>query len=276
MERIKQAVEKARENRDMLREVVPHELDIASTIKLDNETRQSGPGQVQYTKTRTVPIDERVFKKNRIIANSDDGSPVSNAYKMLRTRLLQQIKKNQWNTIGITSPGIGEGKTLTAVNLALSLAVEGNHTVLLADFDLRYPSVASKFDYEPEYDLSHYLFEGVPLSDVLFNPSIERLVVLPGGRRIPNSSETLVSAEVSQLVQDIKSRYASRIIIFDLPPLLATDDVLAFSPLLDAALLVVEDGKTRQEELSRSLEMLQSVEVAGVVLNKTNEKLDSY
>ncbi|MGD8884594.1 MAG: AAA family ATPase [Gammaproteobacteria bacterium] len=276
MERIKQAVEKARENRDMLREVVPHELDIASTIKLDNETRQPGPGQVQYTKTRTVPIDERVFKKNRIIANSDDGSPVSNAYKMLRTRLLQQIKKNQWNTIGITSPGIGEGKTLTAVNLALSLAVEGNHTVLLADFDLRYPSVASKFDYEPEYDLSHYLFEGVPLSDVLFNPSIERLVVLPGGRRIPNSSETLVSAEVSQLVQDIKSRYASRIIIFDLPPLLATDDVLAFSPLLDAALLVVEDGKTRQEELSRSLEMLQSVEVAGVVLNKTNEKLDSY
>jgi capsular exopolysaccharide synthesis family protein len=276
MERIKQAVEKARENRDMLREVVPHELDIASTIKLDNETRQPGPGQVQYTKTRTVSIDERVFKKNRIIANSDDGSPVSNAYKMLRTRLLQQIKKNQWNTIGITSPGIGEGKTLTAVNLALSLAVEGNHTVLLADFDLRYPSVASKFDYEPEYDLSHYLFEGVPLSDVLFNPSIERLVVLPGGRRIPNSSETLVSAEVSQLVQDIKSRYASRIIIFDLPPLLATDDVLAFSPLLDAALLVVEDGKTRQEELSRSLEMLQSVEVAGVVLNKTNEKLDSY
>jgi capsular exopolysaccharide synthesis family protein len=274
MERIKQAVDKARENRDILREVVPHALHIDPAEK--PESRQQNINTFSYTKTKTISIKGEVLRNNRIISNLRDSNPVSNAYKMLRTRILQQMKQNGWKTLGVTSPGIGEGKTLTAINLAISLAAEGNHSVLLADFDLRHPGVASKLGYDPVYDISHYLFDAVPFNEVLFNPGIERLVVLPAGRRIPNSSETLLSPVIANLVEDVKTRYASRIIIFDLPPLLATDDVLAFSPLLDSVLLVIEEGKTRKDDLLRSMEMLRPVEVAGVVLNKSPEKPGSY
>lgn len=277
MERIKQAVEKARQSRNQVREVSSQlsEMDI-SDVKPAVFTKALDINQIKYSSTKVVPADAEVFREKRVLANLREDSPVTSAFKMLRTRVLQKMKTNHWNTIGVTSPGAGEGKTLTAVNLAISLAAEGNHTVLLVDLDLKYPSVAPMFGYHPTYDLGSHLFDGVPLPDVLFNPGIERLVVLPAGRPIPNSSETLLSTEVSRLVTELKNRYASRIIIFDLPPMLATDDVLAFSPLLDTALLVVEDGKTRKEEILRSIDMLGSIELTGVVLNKASESLASY
>lgn len=299
MERIKQAVEKARENRELfsvnekravdglpkcgvlsgdnaLRSQNTEEEYIPNTVALGadahQDTFQRPLHQITYTHTKIIPVNEKSLTKNRIMSNRRSSKPVGNAYKMLRTRLLQQMKQKQWSTIGVTSPGAGEGKTLTAINLAISLAAEGNHTVMLADFDLQCPSVAATFAYDPEYDIGDYLFNNVCLSEVLFNPGIDRLVVLPANKPIVGSSEVLFSREISMMVEEIKSRYLSRIIIFDLPPLLAADDVLALSPLLDAALLVVEDGKTRKNDLMRAMDMLQSVELAGVVLNKTSEK----
>ena len=111
---------------------------------------------------------------------------------------------------------------------------------------------------------------------MLFNPGIERLVVLPAGRPTPNSSELLSSPKMAALVNELKSRYPSRIIVFDLPPMLSTDDALAFSPYVDAALLVVEDGGTTKDELVRAVEMLGDTALLGTVLNKAQQLQPTY
>ena len=108
----------------------------------------------------------------------------------------------------------------------------------------------------------------MPLSEILFNPSIERLVVLPGNVPLLNSSEMLSSPKMVQLMDELKTQYPSRLVIFDLPPLLSTDDALAVSPYVDAILVVVEEGATQMEDLARAQEMLQGVNVIGTVLNK--------
>ena len=104
---------------------------------------------------------------------------------------------------------------------------------------------------------------------MLFNPSIERLVVLPGRETMLNSSEALSAPTMVHLVEELKNRYPSRLVIFDLPPILSSDDALAFSPYIDAVLLVIEEGKTSSDELAQSLEILQPVNIIGTVLNKS-------
>jgi len=190
------------------------------------------------------------------------------AYKMLRTQLLQRMRSHDWSTLAVTSPASGEGKSLTAVNLAISIAKELNHTALLVDLDLHCPSIARYFGVKPELGLSDYLFDDILLSDVMFTPGIERLAVLPGGKPLIDSSELLSSPIMVNLARELKGRYPGRIVIYDMPPLLAADDMLTFSPNVDAALLVVDEGKTRKTELKRAMELLEVMNVAGTVLNR--------
>ena len=110
------------------------------------------------------------------------------------------------------------------------------------------------------------------LSDIMFSPSIERLVVLPGKDRHDNSSELLSMPRMLEMVEDITTRYPDRIVIFDLPPVLAVDDALAFSPFVDSFLLVIEEGETDAQALSEARELLKHVNVVGSVLNKADEK----
>ena len=174
--------------------------------------------------------------------------------------------------LGVTSPGHGEGKTLTAVNLAVSLAMETTQTVLLVDANLRRPSVHEVFGLDDCPGLADYLLDNQPLEDLLVHPGIGRFVLLPGGRAISNSTEILTSPKMLALVEELKHRYPSRIVIFDLPPLLHTADVLAFSPYTDALLLVVEEGKTTAEEVQRALSLVKnSRPVLGTVLNKAGQ-----
>ena len=125
--------------------------------------------------------------------------------------------------------------------------------------------------------LSDYLLHDAPLQDVLFNPGISKLVVLPGREGIVDSSEALSSPRMVALVEELKSRYPSRILLFDLPPLLATDDALAFAPYVDAVLLIVRDGKTRSEDVTQSVEILEgTTPLIGTVLNETDELQVGY
>ncbi len=229
--------------------------------------------RICYTQTHRIVFDERVLNEERIIAGrthyTHESNKISSAYKILRTQVLQRLKARHCNNFGIVSANPGEGKSLTAINLAISLAQEVQHTVLLVDFDLKNPSIHTYFKYCPGYCLNDYLFNDVPLPEIMFNPGIEGLVVLPGSDSVPNSSEMLSSPKVGQLVEELKSRYAERIVIFDLPSLLSSDDVMAFSPYVDSVLLVVEDGRTTQDELMQSLEYLGETEILATVLNKS-------
>lgn len=223
---------------------------------------------IEYTQTASFKVPYEELKRNKIFIGNERSASAAE-YKMLRTQVSLRMKVNGWKTLAITSPGQGEGKTLTSINLAISMAMEVDQSVLLVDLDLRKPSVARNFNCNPPAGISDYLLLDIPLKDILFNPGIDRLVVLPGRGGIDNSSEILSSLKMIRFIEEIKSRYSRRLIIFDLPPVLITDDALAFSPYVDAMLLVVEDGKTKKNELRKAVGLLKSSNILGVVVNKS-------
>ncbi|MCU7878593.1 MAG: CpsD/CapB family tyrosine-protein kinase, partial [Candidatus Thiodiazotropha sp. (ex Lucinoma borealis)] len=220
------------------------------------------PGTNRLGFQPSMALSERV-----ILGDTNDS--ISDQYKVLRTHVLQRLKANQWNSLAVTSPNEGCGKTLTSINLAISLAREVNHSVLLVDMDLRRPSIQHYFFKEEQPGISEYLTEGMELSNILFNPSLERLVILPGNKPFANSSEMLSSPKMVQLVEDLKNRYPNRMVIFDMPPVLSCDDVIAFSPYIDAVMLVIEEGVTRKDEIKRTFELLGDSNILGTVLNKS-------
>ena len=234
--------------------------------------------RIAYTQTKTVRLLSERLRAERIIAGSGRGA-VADAYKVLRTQVLQRMRANQWNTLVITSPTEGNGKTLTAINLAISLARNVDNTVLLVDLDLLQPGLYRYLAGAPVPGLSDYLMGRNGLSDVLIHPGIERLVILPGNEPFAHSSEILSSPAFVQLVEELKTRYPDRLVLFDMPPMLACDDVLAFSPYVDAVMLVVEEGKTTKDELRRCYELLEHTNILGTVLNKadvTGSAVGSY
>jgi exopolysaccharide/PEP-CTERM locus tyrosine autokinase len=225
-------------------------------------------GDITYTRTRILAPRQDLLRQNRVVSALDHG-PVADAYKIMCIQVLQRLRERNGNALAVVSPGNGEGKTLTAINLAVSLAREVDQTVLLVDADLRKPSVHRYFGYAPEAGLSDHLISGVPLENILINPGIERFVLLPGGRPLPNSVEMLGSVKMRRLVAELKQRYPSRIVIFDLPPVLSVADTLAFAPYVDAAMMVVQEHRTRREDIRRAAEMLKSVELIGTVMNQS-------
>lgn len=258
MERIKQALQHAREERGL--------TGTASRAE-PSPTRASD--QISYSQTRTEELSRQRLREQRIVSAFEPG-PYTEAYKILRTHVLQRLREHGWNTLAVTSPGDHEGKTLTAINLAISLAQEVGHTVLLVDADLRHPSVHNYFGLEPARGLANYLTGEVELSELLIHPAdMSRFVFLPGGHSLTNSAEMLSSPRMGRLVEELKNRYASRIIVFDLPPLLSSADALAFAPYVESALLVIEESATPADSVARAAELLQKTQLIGTVLNKS-------
>lgn len=225
------------------------------------------PENIQYTETQQVELDDTILEKNRVIAGRNEDERVE-AYRQLRTRVLQTFERNSWNTLAITSPQENAGKTLTSVNLAFSLAEEVNQTVLLVDMDLRKPNVHTTLGVELEWGLVDVVEGRAELAQTLFNPCKPRLVVLPGKPLGRHSSEILTSPKMKNLLQDITTRYDSRLIIFDLPPLLRNDDAMKFVPLADAVLMVVEEGVNTPDEVERCVHLMQNANFIGTILNK--------
>ena len=263
MEHIKKALESARQERKIRQGEVPSPT--AGTTPTDTGT----PGVRQ---TQSISLQDIVLRENRIVAGMEPGS-FTDAYNMLRTQILQRFKENNWNVLAVTSPGDGEGTTLTAINLAISIAREVDFTVLLVDANLRHPRMLEHFGLEPRQGLSEHLTDDIPLPELLITSErLKHLVILPGGKALAHSAEMLNSPKMKQLIEDMKSRYHSRIIIFDLPPVLSSSDALAFSPYVDAALLVVEEGVAQKEDIERAVELLSTTNIVGTVLNKAETR----
>ena len=241
------------------------------------EGRALIPTDIVYTQTRSVDLYPGWLKQHRIIAG-DAQNEATKAYKVLRTQVSQRMRQHGWRTLGVTSPRQGEGKTLTAINLSISLALERNQTVLLVDANLSQPSIHTYLGIDVEQGLREYLLEGVAVQKILVHPKIQGLVILPGSMPLTTSSEALSSRPMLQLVQELKRRYPMRWVIFDLPPVLVSDDVLAFAPYIDAMLLVAEEGKTLRPELSRAAELVKASNqnLIGTVLNNSMEKNSAY
>lgn len=230
---------------------------------------------VEYTHTRVVKVAPSVLEAARLVTGRGL-DPVTQAYKLLRTQVLQRLAERGWQTIAVVSPSPGEGKTLTAINLSLALATSLQHTTLLVDFDWRRPSVHRHFELQPEHDVTDYLAGKQPLSGVLINPGVPRFCLLPCKGPVGDSSERLASAPVQQLVRELKNRYRNRVVLFDLPPVLVADDALSFLPQVDCALVVVQDDRTKRGELLRTLELIGPSRLLGTVMNRARQRLPRY
>ena len=272
MERIKEAVEKARAGQSAGINVGRKNIEVPA---FSRGQPSADLESITYTQTRVVSLDPRHLEANRIIAaNKNDARAM--AFDILRTKILGAMGTNQWKTIAITSPRPDCGKSIVAINLAISLARQTDHTVLLADFDLRRPRLGAYLGLPQEDALVECIEGRRELKDALINPGIPRLVVLTNSSGMTHASELLSSQKVKDLVMELRQRYERRILIFDLPPVLTADDTMAFLPQVDCALLVVASGATTKSEVEESERLLTSTNLLGVVLNKAEDYQQPY
>jgi Mrp family chromosome partitioning ATPase len=265
MERLKKALELARAERDRRR------FTAAATSGEPSLTAANAPVNTQDTvvlsRTRVVALELSLLRANRVMP-ADASGPAGHAFKMLRTQVLQRLRSRGWNTLAVLSPTPKDGKTFTAINLAIAIAGDTNHTTLLVDFDLRNPNVHKRFGIQPEIGVEQCLRGEAAVSEVLINPQgYPKLVLLPAREPVSNSSDLLSSQHARKVIREVKERYPNRVVLFDLPPVLGADDALAFAPQIDGALIVVGEEHTRREDLLRCFEILRDIPVIGTVLN---------
>ena len=230
---------------------------------------ESQPGRIEYTRTRTVEIAPSVLERHRVTSVNNDNT--ADAFKLLRTQILMQMRQNGWQTLAVTSPNKGAGKSTVALNLAISFAVEVDYTSLLVDADLRNPDLRHMLELEPGPGLADHLTGKAAIEDLLIHPNVGNFVVLPGGAQVANTSELMRSPMMADLVRELRGRYRDRLVVFDVPPILAGADTLALSSYMDATILLVEERKTAREDVECSCELLRQSNLIGVVLNKSRE-----
>jgi protein-tyrosine kinase len=270
MSRLKKALEKAKEARRDLPEKYeqPASAPLITPYVSQGTIEQpyTPPIKPTYTQTRQCAIDQLLIRRNRIISVCSEDE--ADRLKILRLQILNTLGDSEKNTLLVTSANHQEGKTLTAINLAISFSHQTNKTVLLVDADIRKPSIHDVLGLGVHPGLSDYLSGRAGISDLLVNPGMDRIVILPAGKPMRNSAELLASPRMTQLFEDIKQKYPERFIIFDGAPVLKSADPLVFSNFIESIMIVVEAEKTSKQDLKRVFEMLKGKPIIGTVLNK--------
>lgn len=231
--------------------------------------------KLTYTQTRTIKADLESLKSNGIFSLFHD-MDITKQIEILRAQVLKKLKQMNANSLMITSANHREGKTFTSTNLAVSIAQNLDRTVMLVDADLRDRSYKHHnmagvfFNSSTKAGLSDYLAGQSKIEDLLVNPGIPRLTIMPSGRALTDPAALLGSPKMEELICDMKSRYANeRVIIFDCSSFLSNADPFVLSKYVDAVLLVVENEKTGIKDLHRMIDMLKDNKIVGTVLNKT-------
>ena len=299
--RLKKSIEKAKKQRqetihkakeDALSLETKASLKAETAAPVEHETKVPDPKETEkpaaediinkhecispvYSECRAIELDLNKLAQNKCVCMFPD-IPEAEHYKILRTNIQHRMRENNWNTIMVTSVRPGEGKTLTCINLAISMARDFHQTVFLVDFDLRRQKIHKYLNFSSEKGIVDYLVNGNPLKDLIVWPNIEKLTLISGGKTISDSTELLGSPKMKALVQEIKTRYEDRYVIFDIPPILAGADAITFAPMVDCILMVVEEGRTSIQEVKRSLEMIPIEKFLGFVLNKRKRLKNTY
>ncbi|MFB4167248.1 CpsD/CapB family tyrosine-protein kinase [Virgibacillus sp. JSM 102003] len=214
-------------------------------------------------------------KMRHLITNLNPRSPISEQYRTIRTNLQFSSVDEDLQTMLVTSPGPGEGKSMTTANLAVVYAQQGKK-VLLVDADLRKPTIHYTFRLDNLKGLSNVLVGETPLADVINPSEIENLDLVSCGPIPPNPSELLASNRMQQLLNDASGMYD--IILFDTPPVMAVADAQILANLCDGSILVVRSKQTENEAAAKSIEQLQSAKskVLGTILNDRDKKEANY
>lgn len=273
MEKIKDALAKAKLQSNSVKTTSEVVEQPSSQPKFSNTENELG--KIKYKSTSVIKLDSVHLEKNRIVAHIKNDLN-SGVFDSLRTQILQKMEDNNWRTIAVVSPTPESGKTLVSINLAISIAHQPQKTAVLVDFDLRRPKVATYLGIHTENSMNEYLANKVSIEDIMFNPGIPRLVVMPTMKPVSKSSETLSSKKIANLIQELRERYDSRIIIFDCPPVLNSDDAMVLLPQVDCILLVVANGMSTQAEIEETMHHLPKDNLLGVVLNKAEVESKAY
>lgn len=202
-------------------------------------------------------------------------------FRKVKSALLDTTKKGGFkNTLMVTSALPGEGKTVTSLNLAISLAEEYDHTVLLVEADLRRPTMHQYLSLEDRPGFSSCLLGEVDLRDAIIPTGIGKLSIIRAGHSVPNPAELFSSQRTRNLIMEMKSRYPDRYIIFDTPPVLPFTEARSLAQLVDSSLFVVMERHTTITDIKESLEVLKGSPVLGIIYNNaeqiTRDKRYSY
>jgi len=256
-----------------------------STLAPEAKSASNVPGaetekkdvRVSYSKTKVQVNDPDILRNNRVISLFDD-IETNDQIKILRRQVLKKLKEIGGNSILVTSANPYEGKTFTSINLGVSIAKEFDRTVLIIDADIRKPtqrhtSFATEFfSLNVEKGLTDYLLGEVEIPDILINPGINKLTLIPGGKPVANAPELLNADRMEQMMLEIKSRYSSdRIVIVDGPALLPFPDAMILSRYTHGVLAVIEAERTPTEDVKKMMNLLRETTILGTVLNKNKE-----
>jgi protein-tyrosine kinase len=227
--------------------------------------------------SRRAPVDSRVrmaelneshLEKARIVAHK--ASPESKSFDVLRSQVLQELDKNGWQCLGITSPTAKCGKSTIACNLAISIARLAERGVILVDFDLTRPAVAEYLGLRPEKGVADVLQLKASPSEAIINAVFGSvsLLVLPGKGNASHSSDLLASHSMDSMLQTLKREFRNYIIILDLPSVLTGDEVMSILPRIDAAILVTSAGTSTIADVRDCRNFLERTPILRVVVNK--------
>jgi protein-tyrosine kinase len=225
--------------------------------------------------SRRIELDLAQMRSAGVVTPDQERSAIADQYRVIKRPLLRNAQalraagNPHGNLIMVTSAMPGEGKTFTAVNLALSIAAEIDHTVMLVDADVARPSVPRMLGFEPDLGLLDVLQGEAPLPDVLLRTSIDKLVVLPSGRPRARANELLASESMRNLVDEMARRYPDRVIVFDSPPLLLTTESRVLATHMGQIVVVVQAERTPQATVQRALATIESHPLRTLVLNQS-------
>lgn len=213
-----------------------------------------------------------------LVTLKEPASPITEEYRKLKTVIMKLTQREHYlNTIMVTSAVSAEGKSITALNLAITMAQEYDHTILLVDADVRKPSLHQYLNSTANTGLTDCLVNGNDLSSALIRTGIGRLSFLPSGRQIKDPAELLSSNRMKEFLLEIKNRYPDRYIIIDAPPVLSCAETLSLGHMVDGILFVVMEGIASLDNIQEALGLLKDANVLGLVYNNVSvEAMSGY
>ena len=238
----------------------------------------------QQTNKETIIINGDSLDKRGFIYSANSAHHIQEEFRHIKRKLLNNAfgpaskTLKHSNLIMVTSSSANEGKTFISINLALSLALEQDKTVLLIDADVLRPSLHREFEFESRRGLLEFLLDEVSsLSDVIYNTNIPNLKLIPAGKPHHLTNELLASTRMATLAEELAERYPDRIVIFDCPPILGVTETPVLSSLVGQAIVVVEESKTKVDNVKKAVSQLDEDIAIGLVMNKTvRSKKDEY
>lgn len=246
---------------------------------VSSQTQEATKAAVTAGVSRGVTIDLERMAKLGVVTPEQPRTPIAEEYRVIKRPLLKNATGSgaapvrNGSLIMVTSAMPGEGKSFTAINLAISMAMELDYTVLLVDADVSRPSVLNRLGLPPERGLMDVLSGDVPdLGDVLLRTNIEKLTILPAGMPHQRATELLASEMMNKLLEQIANRYADRIVVFDSPPLLVTTEARVLATHMGQIVIVVEAEQTTHSTIKQALATIESCPVKLMVLNKSRER----